>query len=276
MDARRRAEAFVAVERVTALPMLVLSLALLPLVIVPMVVTLPAAIRPAWLLLEWLIWAGFAAELTVKTYLSPKRLRYLREHWFDVLVVVVPLLRPLRVLQSARALRLLRLIRLTAVVAKTTDAAGAVLRRHGLQYTLLLTVAVCVAAAALMAHVERNSESAIDGFGTALWWAVTTITTVGYGDTFPVTPEGRGIAAFLMFVGITVFGLLTANVAAFLVESQQKEDGATLADVMAKLESLEAQLAELRDQRGVPSANGTAPTNGAVHAEEPRPEQVRS
>jgi voltage-gated potassium channel len=264
MDERRRAQMFAAVERLTALPMLVLSVALVPLIVIPLVYSVPPSAKPALLAVDWLIWAAFAAELVVKTYLAPRRWRYLYTHWFDVIVVVVPVLRPLRLVQSVRLLGALRLLRLGSLLIKAGSAAESVLRRHGLQYTLLLTVAVVFAAAALMTYFERNSDGSIDSFGAALWWSVTTITTVGYGDTFPVTDEGRGVAAFLMLVGITVFGLLTANIAAFLVQSERKEEAVTLADVMAKLDALEAQIAELR---ATPSANGVLPSNQSVAAD---------
>ena len=72
--------------------------------------------------------------------------------------------------------------------------------------------------AALTLAVEEGGDGSIDSFGDALWWAITTVTTVGYGDTFPVTPAGRCIAWFLMITGIALFGVITANVAAFFME----------------------------------------------------------
>jgi voltage-gated potassium channel len=103
-------------------------------------------------------------------------------------------------------------------------------------------------AAALADYFERGAGGSIKDFPTALWWAVTTITTVGYGDTYPVTAEGRGVGVLLMLVGITVFGLLTANVAAFFVGANQAEEPVTLRDLMAKLDAMQAQIEELRSQ----------------------------
>lgn len=65
---------------------------------------------------------------------------------------------------------------------------------------------------------EEGGDATIESFGDASWWAVSTVTTVGYGDMFPVTPAGRAIAAFLMVTGIALFGVLTANLATFLLE----------------------------------------------------------
>jgi voltage-gated potassium channel len=72
------------------------------------------------------------------------------------------------------------------------------------------------------------------------------VTTVGYGDKFPVTTEGRAVAVVLMVIGIALFSLFTANLAAFLVEPSK--EGATLDDVMAKLEKLEEQIEELKSR----------------------------
>jgi voltage-gated potassium channel len=112
-----------------------------------------------------------------------------------------------------------------------------------------------IVACALLVHaVEEGHGGSIDTVGDALWWAITTVTTVGYGDTFPVTPAGRGIAALLMATGIALFGVLTANLAALLVDqgaSEPDEDGTSIA---ARLDRIETQLAALTrvlvDERG--------------------------
>jgi voltage-gated potassium channel len=89
-------------------------------------------------------------------------------------------------------------------------------------------------AAALVHVLEEHGGGSIHTFGDSLWWAVTTVTTVGYGDTFPVTPAGRAVAAVLMVGGIALFGVLTANVAAFLIE----EEGGESADIVARLDEV--------------------------------------
>jgi len=87
---------------------------------------------------------------------------------------------------------------------------------------------------------ERGASDAnITDYADALWWAATTITTVGYGDRFPTTPAGRGIAVVLMVAGIAFFGVLTASVAAYFVES--KESG-SLSEIEKRLERIEKRL----------------------------------
>jgi voltage-gated potassium channel len=72
--------------------------------------------------------------------------------------------------------------------------------------------------------VERPLENSnIKSFGDGFWWAITTVTTVGYGDRFPISTEGRFIAFFLMLLGISLLGVLTATVAAWFVRMSQED-----------------------------------------------------
>ncbi len=238
---------FERLERATAMPMFMLSLLFIVLLVAESLVAAPQA--RAWISRgTWAIWAVFALELATKTALAPNRLRYLRSHWLDVLVVLIPALRPLRVL---RALNLLRIATLLPATARAVLSLRQILTSHGLHYALLLTVIVLTASAAVVTWLERGAGGPIDGFTTALWWVVTTATTVGYGDTYPVTAAGRAVAVVVMLIGIALFGLVSANLAAFLVERQQRREVST-AELYDKLCALEAQLARL--ERAVASA----------------------
>jgi voltage-gated potassium channel len=108
--------------------------------------------------------------------------------------------------------------------------------------------------------LERNAQDAsIDDPGTALWWAISTVTTVGYGDTFPVTPEGKGMAVFLMLIGVAFFAWVTASIAAFLVEFSGKLDRTvTMADLMEKLEVMEAELKALHAEKASRGVDATS------------------
>lgn len=242
MDIDNRKRAFEVVERATDLPMLVLSVTIIPLLVVPYFVSFSPSMERTLFTIDWLIWAVFAMELALKTYLAPSRVRYLKENWFDVVFVAVPFLRPLRVVRSVRLLRSLRAARAISLFAKVSANGRQIFVRHGLQYALLTGLIAIVGCAAATLYFERESGGNIDDFGTALWWAATTVTTVGYGDTYPTTAEGRGVAVFLMLIGITLFSVLTANIAAFFIEADRT--GPTLDDVMAKLESIEKRLDE--------------------------------
>ena len=240
MNAQERQAALERFERVIELPLLVLALVMVPLLVVPLVVNLPAGIDAAFLAADWFIWAAFAFEYLVRLALTDNRWRFMRRQWADLLIVILPFLRPLRILRSARALRLLRVTRLVAVLSAAGHLGRRLLVRHKLHYAVLVTGAAVVGAAALVFAVEHGGEGSIHTFGDALWWAVTTVTTVGYGDTIPVTPAGRGIAAFLMVFGIGLLGVLTANVAAFFIEKEQADPiSEKLDEVLRRLDQLE-------------------------------------
>jgi voltage-gated potassium channel len=249
MESQRRAELLAKFERITEWPLTLLALAMVPILAVPLLTTVSGQVDAALEGSLWLIWVIFAADLVIRTYLAEPRIPYLARHWYDVMIVVIPFLRPLRIVRSARALRALRLWRLMPFVARVWAPTHQLLRRRGLQYVLLMGLVAILAASAMVVLVEREQGGEIDDYGTALWWAVATMTTVGYGDAVPKTAEGRAIAAFVMVVGITFFSWVTANIAAYLVESDSGREGSvTTTDLMRKLESMEAEIYELRER----------------------------
>ena len=244
MEKSRRQSALERFENAVELPLLVLALAMVPLLVLPLVLDLPSGVETTFVALDWFIWAAFAFEYVVRLTLVERKWRFIRRQWPDLLIIALPFLRPLRIVRSARALRLLRLGRLVSALSKAGQQGQRLLVRHKLHYAVLVTMVVVVGAAALGLAAEEGSGGSIDSFGDALWWAVTTVTTVGYGDMFPVTPAGRGIGAFLMVAGIALFGVLTANVAAFFVEEQQNADPVIerLDEILGRLERLESRL----------------------------------
>ena len=109
-------------------------------------------------------------------------------------------------------------------------------------------VAYVAALAALQA--ERYAEgSSITSFGDAMWWALTTMTTVGYGDTYPVTTGGRVVGALLMVTGVALLGVVTATLASWLVERvTDADDAEDERRAAAEREELRAEIAALRAQ----------------------------
>jgi voltage-gated potassium channel len=232
-------------EQATELPLLLLALAMIPLLLAPVVVDISDTAEAAVVAADWFIWAAFAFEYVIRLALTDQRGRFVRREWPDLLIIVLPFLRPLRIVRSARALRLLRLARLAAVLAEVTREGRRLLTRHKLHYALLVTMAMVLACALLVHAVEDGHGGSIDSVGDAIWWSITTVTTVGYGDMFPVTPAGRGVAAVLMVTGIALFGVLTANLAALLVDEGAQEPGQHGTSIAARLDRIEAQLAAL-------------------------------
>lgn len=164
------------------------------------------------LVLTWTVWGAFAVDLVIRLSLAEERLEYAIRHWYDLVLVVVPMLRPLRLL------RLLAFARILGRSA-TRNLAGRVTL-----YVIGSAVAAIGLGALAILDAERDAPGAnITTFGDALWWAATTVTTVGYGDRYPVTTEGRFVAVALMVVGIAVVGSVTAAVASWFVGHVQRD-----------------------------------------------------
>ena len=182
--------------------------------------------------------AVFIAEFGSRFLASYDRRRYLRGHWID-LVALIPAGRGLRLFRLLRLLRLLRAFAGFYRVLTHYERLAGQRRLIGL-FVAWLAVAVISATALYLAEagVNPNIETPLD----ALWWGVVTLTTVGYGDIFPVTPEGRLAGGALMIVGITLFAAITGTITSFLVTEQAQEQA-----VREDIPSLIRGLASLRD-----------------------------
>lgn len=237
-------------EQRTALPMLFLSLAIIPLLAAPFVWDLSPTTERVFLVLDWALWATFAAEYVTRLYLAPDRSTFVRSNLVDLALIALPFLRPLRVMRSGRALRLLRSARGVTFLLRGLRTARRILTRHKLHYALAVTVALVVGAALVVEAVEGESPgSNIKSLGDALWWAMGTVTTVGFGDRFPTTSAGRAVGLVLMVMGIALFGMLAGSLASFFVKTEEERHaGPTLEDIEKRLESIERSL-EIRSGR---------------------------
>jgi voltage-gated potassium channel len=187
--------------------------------------------------LNWTVWLAFLAELVTMLVVVPDRGRWLRDHPLEVAIVVLtPPFLPAS-LQAARAFRLLRLIRFLrlAVLARR------LLSAEGVRDAAVLALLTVLGGGAAFAAVEKDQHmSAWDG----VWWAVTTVTTVGYGDFSPKTDSGRVIAMFVMVVGIGFVALLTAAAAERFIRRSGDPPAVDerLDDVSARLAAIEQRL----------------------------------
>jgi voltage-gated potassium channel len=231
---------------------MVLALLMLPVLLGPVLFQIPENLNGLLGAADWFIWGIFALDYFVRLYLSPSRWRYVRSHLPDLVIVVVPFLRPLRLLRSARVLRVLRLGRVAAFLTRGFRDISRILTTRGVNYVLLIVVALVFVAGAIVVELERGAEGAnIKSFPDGLWWAATTVTTVGYGDKFPTSLAGRGIAVLLMLAGIALFGVLTAAIAAFFVEEDAKSEPGEVsefAQILARLDRIEDRLNSAADR----------------------------
>jgi voltage-gated potassium channel len=204
---------------------------------------LPRDARTACGVAVFVVWLVFLVDYVVRLALAERRAAFVRHHLLDLASVGLPLLRPLQLLRLVRALTILE------------RKLGESLQSRIAIYVATVTTLILAIASLAVLDTERGAPGAtITNFGDAVWWSFTTITTVGYGDEYPVTTTGRAIAVALMISGIALLGVVTASLASALInrfseldeESQQatRRDVRTLAE---EVRQLRAELARRED-----------------------------
>lgn len=166
-------------------------------------------------LVQWICWLAFALDLAFGIFAAESKKNYLKSHPLEIASVLLPFLRPLR---------LMRVISFGGLAIQKV----AIGRQFAITLKVILTsIFVAYIAAVQITITERSVEgSNIKTFADGLWWAITTVTTVGYGDRYPTTSEGRFLAFLLMIVGISLIGVITASVAAWFVKISNNEEKA--------------------------------------------------
>ena len=161
---------------------------------------------------QWICWLAFAVDLVYGIWKAESKKSYLKRHPLEIASVLLPFLRPLR---------LMRVISFGGLAIQKV----AVGRQIAITFKVVLTsIFIAYISAVQITISERSVEgSNIKNFGDGLWWAVTTVTTVGYGDRYPTTTEGRFLAVLLMIMGISLVGVITASVAAWFVKLSADE-----------------------------------------------------
>ncbi len=244
----------------TEKPMLVLALVFLVVLVWPYLHrSASTQVRATLGAANIVIWAAFAAEYLARLGLAPDRRRFVRTNLLDLIVVLVPMLRPLRVLRAFRALRALRLLSVVGLVGRLGRST---LQARVTVYVSVISSVVLVAGALAVLEMERGvPEATIKTVGDALWWALITVTTVGYGDRYPVSGAGRIVASTLMITGIALIGVVTASIAAWFVRHIQRIEGPDelaaqqAADLLAAVRELSDRIASLEQaQHHVPNA----------------------
>jgi voltage-gated potassium channel len=221
------------VERVFEVPVGIAAL-----LVIPVVAVESSSLGKPWTTIaegvSWVIWVVFAAELLAYLVVVRDRRGWLLHHPLELAIVVLtPPLLPSS-LQAIRALRLLRLLRLV----RLAQVARHLFSIQGLRYAALLGLLTLLGGGAAFSAVERG-RSTWDG----VWWAATTMTTVGYGDVYPRTTAGRLIGIVVMTVGIGFIAILTGAIAQRFLAA---EVGVIEAEISEEAESVDAILTELR------------------------------
>lgn len=200
----------------------VLSLYVLGSLIASTFFVLPAEIKSVLDYLDNGICVIFLIDFFIRFYQAPNKLKFIKWGWID-LISSIPMLDYFR---AGRLFRLIRLFRILRAFRSTKVLVGYVFKKktHG-AFTSVAIVAflMLVFSSIAILQVENVENSNIKTAEDAIWWAYTTITTVGYGDKYPVTTEGRIIAMLLMTVGVGLFGTFTGFLASWFVEEKHSD-----------------------------------------------------
>lgn len=165
----------------------------------------------------------FFIDFSIRFYKAESKLKFMRWGWID-LISSIPTIDYLR---AGRALRLIRLLRIIRAFRSTRHLVNHIfLNKAQGTFTSVSVIAILLVifSAIAILQVEDDPNSNIKTAEDAIWWAYVTITTVGYGDKFPVTTEGRIIAAILMTAGVGLFGTFTAFVASWFVTDKKQQN----------------------------------------------------
>ncbi len=250
--AQDRAQRYAEFERRVGPWMVALSIAFVPVFLMGFLPRVPELWRTLSDEISWGIWLVFVIEFAIRLMLAPDRLRMLRTHLFDVLVLVLPFLRAFRGVRALRSVaRAMFAIGGMTLSGRALETTRRVARGKGVPYVVGLVALAVVAGALIVLHVETGVPgSNIGTLGDAVWWALSTVTTVGYGDRYPTTTEGRVVAFALMLLGLGLFSLVTARIAAFFVGDDQSSEEARRAfeQVNARLERVERLLLEAKGE----------------------------
>ena len=187
----------------------------------------------SWVGLEWGLTGIFAAEYVFRVWAAPARWRYIKSNLLDLASIIPPI-------RGARLLRLVRLLRVASDLGSVLETSRWGKRTIIIGKIGLVWVAVLIISALGLFWAEQGQNEHILNIGDAIWWAIVTMTTVGYGDVYPVTGEGRIAAGILMILGIAFFSFLTATLTASITSDEAPATSEALATRLQNITSLES------------------------------------
>ena len=242
--------------------LIVLVLSVFVLILLEIDVFLPVdeATRDILYVADTIVCVFFLSDFFIGLYRAKHKKSYLKRNWID-LVSSIPMVPYVRLGRLFRVLRLFRLLR----AYRSSHRLMQYLLVHRQSSTFVaaiaLTFMVVVLSSVSMLEVEKLTESNIKTAGDAVWWSLTTMTTVGYGDKFPVSTPGRVIALFPMLCGIGIFGLITSVIAAWFLKPAEEEQSREMEEVLVRLERMEKLLESLTRTANQPDSPNPIPRN---------------
>ena len=222
---------------------------------------IPMLMAALWILFSWFgitdhqqedqrnrydlaLWALFAAETVILSWLVDNRVQYLRGNWLNLVIVVLGLPILLGWDLNLGALRILRILSIAALLLHIGGSVRKMLSRNELGTTLIASAIIIVMAGVMMALLDPGIDTPWDG----IWWAWVTVTTVGYGDIVPLSAAGRAFAGLIILMGIGLFSMITATFAAFFISRQEEEMVSTEAAMADRISQLEESIARMENK----------------------------
>lgn len=203
-----------------------------------------------------LVWILFVVETIVMLSVVDSRRAWLMEHPLDIAIIILTPPVVSSSLQGLRALRILRLLRVLEIM----PAISRLMKPSGLRFASVLALIVLVISAEAFHSTEKVS------YGNSLYWAVTTMTTVGYGDISPHTTVGKVVACLVMLVGIGFFAILTGAIAQQFLSKEVAKFEDTEVDLVAKIRAISDELHSLEEQarRQLERSTSSGATSGTT------------
>lgn len=223
--------------------LLVLSVYVLVAIFIDLAFQLPPEVARLLQATDNFICFIFLADFFVRFTNAERKLSFLKWGWVDFVssIPTIDILRWGRLIRVVRLMRLMHAFRSIRVIAMFIAENRA---RSGLAAVTAAALLLLIGSSIAILTFEKTPNANIQTADDALWWALTTITTVGYGDKFPQTFEGRIVGAILMTGGISLFGVLTASLASYFTKANEKPSELNvileeLRCIRQKLETLE-------------------------------------
>lgn len=204
------------------------------------VLVLPKEVSDLIHILDTFACAVFFVDFCIRFYQAESKLAFLKWGWID-LIACIP---NLEVLRWGRLVRVLRVIRLLRGIRSVQKVLALIFqnRMQGGAASVVFTAFLLVAFSSVSILIcERHGDANIKTAEDAVWWSVSTFTTVGYGDKYPVTTEGRMLGMILMVGGVGMFGGISGLAASFFLGGQDRKSAETK-EILARLDQLHAKL----------------------------------
>lgn len=201
----------------------------------------------------------FLADFAVRFRRAPSKLAFMKWGWID-LISSIP---AYDVLRWGRVLRLIRLIRILRAFRSARHLVAFLYRNRTKSLaasTILIAFVLIISSSIAVLAFETEENSGIRTPFDAVWWAISTMTTVGYGDKVPSTVEGKIVAMILMVVGVGLFGVLTGLFARIFVEPDLKKEDSDIAQLAAEIRLLRGKIESLEKRSD--SRADSRPTDG--------------